>query len=107
MNGNIRRLSYIENGKRYAVCTECRNKWNIAKGQIVLSSGYVCPNCDSTEGEESYTYQYIIRFTDGTHRIGLAPTMSYFTAELWEHEWEKRKIGVKVKSIDIWRKKRK
>ena len=46
MNGNIRRLSYIENGKRYAVCTECGNKWNIAKGQIVLSSGYVCPNCE-------------------------------------------------------------
>lgn len=52
MNGNIRRLSYIENGKRYAVCTECGNKWNIAKGQIVLSSGYVCPNCDSTEGRK-------------------------------------------------------
>ena len=49
MNGNIHRLSFIENGKRYTVCTKCGNKWNIAKGQIVLSSGYVCPKCDSKE----------------------------------------------------------
>lgn len=47
MNGSIHRLSFIENGKRYAICTLCKNKWNIAKGQIVLPSGYMCPKCDN------------------------------------------------------------
>lgn len=50
-------------------------------------------------------YKYIIRFTDGSRRVGIAPTMAYFTAQMWEYEWEKRKVGVRVKSIDIWRRK--
>lgn len=41
----IKSLSYIENGKRFAECIKCKNIWNIAKGQIIPSNGYICPKC--------------------------------------------------------------
>lgn len=50
-------------------------------------------------------YKYVIKFTDGSHRVGFAKSMACFTAELWEIEWEKRKAGVRIKSIDAWRRK--
>ena len=40
-----RKQPYQENGKRYAKCVKCGKRWNIAVGQIVMSSGYVCPDC--------------------------------------------------------------
>jgi hypothetical protein len=51
-------------------------------------------------------YKYIIRFADGSRRVGVTESMACFTAELWNLEWEKRKYGIKVKSIDVWRRKR-
>lgn len=40
---------YYENGKRYAECIGCGKKWNIAKGQRVMKTGYMCPVCYGKE----------------------------------------------------------
>lgn len=51
-------------------------------------------------------YEYIIVFDDGTRRLGICKTMALFEAELWNAEWEQRKKHIRVKTIDVWRRKK-
>ena len=51
-------------------------------------------------------YRYIIKFSDGKHITGAAPTMSYCTAEIWELDFNARKNKRRIVNIDIWRTKR-
>lgn len=45
----IKNLSYIENGKRFAECVKCKNIWNISFGQYIPQNGYICPKCELNE----------------------------------------------------------
>lgn len=51
-------------------------------------------------------YRYVIKLSDGSHRVGVAPSMAYCTSEIWEIDWDARKKKLRITNIDIWRCKK-
>ena len=51
-------------------------------------------------------YRYVIKFSDGRFRAGIAPSFALFRGELNEVGRSLSGTGIKVSKIDVWRCKK-
>ncbi len=48
-------------------------------------------------------YRYIVKFSNGKHRVGRMQSFAFCKAEMWELDRLARKMECRIETIDIWR----